>query len=161
MKQFLNAVLLRLKEIPELKYVDENWGQLDFYKPNAPVKYPAAVIDFEKLYWECLGDLTQNATAEITIEVATLRLSASSGGVSQKRRSEAFEIYEILDKIVLSLHGWTPIETCSCLVRTETAKLGVVDGIKKYQLRFKCQIYDTSTMPKRTKVNPIVSLKYN
>lgn len=162
MKEILTNVLDRLAgTVPELMYIDENWGQLDFYKPNAPVKYPAAVIDFEKVYWENMGDLTQNATAVITINIATLRLSGSSSGVTSQRRAEAFEIYDIIDKVVHSLHGWAPVETCSCLVRSETTKMGVVDGIKKYQLRFSCQIYDTSIGHKRMKVLPKVSIKYN
>ena len=41
MKQLLIDLQQRLlTEVPELKYVDLDWGQLSYYFPNPPVQWP-------------------------------------------------------------------------------------------------------------------------
>ena len=39
MKALLEKIQQKVSEITELKYIDENWGQLDYYSPNMPVQY--------------------------------------------------------------------------------------------------------------------------
>ena len=45
-KTILLAVQQRLAErVPELAYIDKNWGQLDYEAP--PVKWPCALLDID------------------------------------------------------------------------------------------------------------------
>ena len=40
MKHILSAVMERLQaEVPELQYIAEDWGQMDFYQDTPPVKF--------------------------------------------------------------------------------------------------------------------------
>ena len=42
MKQAFLNLQEKLQELAELKYIDEDWGQLDAYSPNPPTKFPLA-----------------------------------------------------------------------------------------------------------------------
>ena len=44
MKNSLESIQQLLQAIEGLKYVDEDWGQLDYYSPNFPVQWPCVLI---------------------------------------------------------------------------------------------------------------------
>jgi len=47
MKQMVQNIQDRLvQKVPVLKYVDQDWGQMDFWREH-PVKYPCALIDVQ------------------------------------------------------------------------------------------------------------------
>lgn len=86
MKNLLEKLQLRLAEIPQLKYIDENWGQLDYYSPNMPVQYPCTLIDVQQVQYSNIGkDLTkipqqrQIAQVQIKITIANMRPYLSRG----------------------------------------------------------------------------------
>ena len=50
MKTILNAVMQRLKEqVSELRYISEDWGQLDYYETMPPVKFPCALVSIDRV----------------------------------------------------------------------------------------------------------------
>lgn len=60
MKQLLTDILTRLKtDVTGVKYVDEDWGQLDNYSPNPPVQFPAVVVDCINATFTNEGKLVQ------------------------------------------------------------------------------------------------------
>ena len=53
MKHILEAVMERLQEqVPDLRYIAEDWGQLDFYNDAPPVKFPCALISVSNIKFE-------------------------------------------------------------------------------------------------------------
>ena len=53
MKEILEAVMRRLKEqVPDLAYVSEDWGQMDYYNEAPPVKFPCALISVSHIGFE-------------------------------------------------------------------------------------------------------------
>lgn len=53
MKEILEAVMRRLKEqVPDLAYVSEDWGQMDYYNEAPPVKFPCALISVSHISFE-------------------------------------------------------------------------------------------------------------
>ena len=60
MKELLQAIQARITDkVTALKYVDEDWGQLDYYSPNMPVQMPALLIDASSATWSNVGELGQ------------------------------------------------------------------------------------------------------
>ena len=85
MKALLEKIQQQVSEIAELKYIDENWGQLDYYSPNMPVQFPCALIDVQQVQFTNLGrDMSkkpvqrQIGQVSIKITIANMRLSNSS-----------------------------------------------------------------------------------
>lgn len=143
MKAFLEIVEAKLASIPELKYVDEDWGQLDSYSPNPPTIFPCSLIDITSMVFSNLGkDNTANPvnrqTAEgtITIIIANLKLSNTSQRAPQPQKDNAWKIWEIIEKIHQKLHGWKPTADSGSLIRTAHKRIRRDDGIQEYQVTY-------------------------
>ena len=148
MKTILNNILDHLTtEIPALKYVDENWGQLDYYAPSHPVKYPCALADVNNAEWSDLGNLCQTGLAQVRITVADMKIGNTSKAAPASQRQKAFEIIDLMTGIHRALHGWRPVEHASRLTRTATRLIQREDGIKQYEMLFAIQISDETAQP--------------
>jgi hypothetical protein len=148
MKTVLNNILDRLTaEIPALKYADENWGQLDYFGPQHPVKYPCALADIDSAQWSDLGNLCQTGAAQVRITIADLKLGNTSKGAPASQRQKAFEIIDLMTNLHRALHGWSPAPHVSRLTRTATRLVQREDGIKQYEVLFAIQISDASAQP--------------
>lgn len=151
MKQLLTDIQNRLlAEVPELKYVDIDWGQLDFYNPHPPVKFPCALIDISNVQWSNVLKKGQMGLATVVITVADLRLSNTSGAAPQGQKDKAMEIFEVLKNIYVALHGWTSHATYSGLIRQANTLRRREDGVKLYQITFTTEVKDYSAIPQQT-----------
>lgn len=45
MQNILEAIAVKISEVKELNYIDEDWGQLDKYSQSPPVQWPCCLID--------------------------------------------------------------------------------------------------------------------
>lgn len=148
MKGILTSILEKLKtEIPELKYIDENWGQMELEQP--PVKFPMAIIDMGTAACSNQGMGIQLVDATVVVTVAALRLSQTSGGVKPERREQAFEFYDLLHKIHAALHGFAPAEYSSRLTRIALSNSATGNGVKvvdlTYRLTYREKSYEQIT----------------
>ena len=55
MNTLIQNIQTRLDTISEIKYVDADWGQLDYYSPNFPVKFPCVLIDVSSANYSDIG----------------------------------------------------------------------------------------------------------
>lgn len=148
MKQLLSSVLTQIQEtVPALKYVDENWGQLDYYGERPPVKFPCALVDIGSAQWQDTGTLAQIGIVQVRVVVATMKLTNTSGKAPQAQKDKAFEFFETLQNIHKALHGYQPAPHCGIITRRSCELLQNDLGIKMYELRFAVQINDKSAMP--------------
>lgn len=91
MKQLLNNIQTRLKtEIPTL-FVDEDWGQLDYFMPAAPVKYPCALIHVGNIRYQTLGHKLQHGVATVVITVADVKFTNTSSNAPPAAKTAGLE----------------------------------------------------------------------
>ena len=147
MKNLLEKLQLRLAEIPHLKYIDENWGQLDYYSPNMPVQYPCTLIDVQQVQYSNIGkDLTkrpvqrQIAQVQIKITIANMRLTNSSMQAPRRQKEEVWAIWGIIEKIHQQLHGVSLLPNVSPLIRTSQNRTLRDDGIQEYEVYYSCEV---------------------
>lgn len=147
MKNLLEKLQLRLAEIPQLKYIDENWGQLDYYSPNMPVQYPCTLIDVQQVQYSNIGkDLTkrpvqrQIAQVQIKITIANMRLTNSSMQAPRRQKEEVWAIWGIIEKIHQQLHGVSLLPNVSPLIRTSQNRTLRDDGIQEYEVYYSCEV---------------------
>ena len=143
MKAFLEAVQTKLNTVSELKYIDEDWGQLDSYSPNPPTVFPCSLIDITSMVFSNLGKDNsanpvnrQTAEGTITIIIANLKLSNTSQHAPQPQKDNAWKIWEIIEKIHQKLHGWKPTADSGSLIRTAHKRIRRDDGIQEYQVTY-------------------------
>lgn len=128
----LMSVQTRLGEsIPELEYIDKDWGQLSYEVPS--VKWPCALLDVENVDYTQEGGGRQMADTQIVITVADLRLTPAS--LPAPNRKSAYETIELLGKIHRALHlftagGYAP------LFRSNLKKVLVNNSYECYRLTY-------------------------
>lgn len=156
MKTLLNDILNRLKtEVTALKYVDEDWGQLDNYSPNPPVQFPCAIVDCINVTYTNEGRLAQLGDVQIRVRIADQKLTNSSGKAPQPQRDAAFAIYDLLAAIHNKLHGWPSNAAYSRLIR-QSMKRVRNDGMRVHELVYTCRIADAGTISDTAVASPTV-----
>ena len=150
MKNLLNAILTKLQEVTDLKYIDEDWNQLSDY-PNSPVKLPCALVDFQIPYKMDYLNKQQTDKYSITIVVCNTRLSNSSMKAPANQKQKSFEIYDIVDQIHEKLHGWSPTNDAQRLIDKSLSK-DYQNGIKKMTMTFEVEY----TKPVKTTRVPVM-----
>ena len=147
MKTLLEKIQQKVSEIAELKHIDENWGQLDYYSPNMPVQYPCALIDVQQVQFTNLGkDITkkplqrQIGTVQIKITVANMRLTNSSMQAPRRQKEDIWAIWGIIEKIHQQLHGVSLLPNVSPLIRTSQNRTLRDDGLQEYEVYYSCEV---------------------
>jgi hypothetical protein len=143
MKVVLQNIQDILMTIPTLKYVDEDWGQLDDYSPNPPTKFPLALIDIGNLQYSDIGKdknaIPQNrqmATGTIVISIANLKLTNTSGKAPQSQKDKAWSIWDIVESVHGKLHGVAVGGSAGAMMRTAMRKVKRDDGIQEYEVTY-------------------------
>lgn len=147
MKALLEKIQQQVSEIAELKYIDENWGQLDYYSPNMPVQFPCALIDVQQVQFSNFGrDMSkkpvqrQIGTIQIKITVANMRLSNSSMQALRRQKEEVWAIWGIIEKIHQQLHGVSLLPNVSALIRSSQSRTLRDDGVQEYEVYYSCEV---------------------
>ena len=144
----LTDVIARLtSEVPELKYIDEDWGQLDDYSPNFPVKWPCALADCFAANWQNMGNKGQLGLANIVITYADIKLSNSSAKAPANQKANSLLFHTLKKKIYQALHGWTGHQHYTALIRTAERRIKRNDGVRAIELIFTVEIKDVSAAP--------------
>lgn len=118
-------------QVPQLAYVDKDWGQLSFEKP--PVKWPCALLDVKNANFTQEGNGIQLSETQITVTVANMRLVASS--LAAPKAEDAYRIIELLAGIHAALHLFST-GSYAPLFRTNLRKV-VADSTKEcYEMTY-------------------------
>lgn len=146
MKALLEKIQQQVSEIAELKYIDENWGQLDYYS-NMPVQYPCALIDVQQVQFTNLGRDMSKKTVQrqigqvsIKITIANMRLSNSSMQAPKRQKEEVWAIWDIIEKIHQQLHGVSLLPNVSALIRSSQSRTLRDDGVQEYEVYYSCEV---------------------
>lgn len=136
-QQIIEAIQTRLEPL-SIAYVDEDWGQLDYYSPNFPVKWPCTLIDVLNGQYENIGkDKTatpqnrQTAETMVSLTIANLKLTNTSGRAPQLQKNAGFNIWKLKQDIHELLHGWKPTEFSGALIRSNFQRVKRDDGVQE------------------------------
>lgn len=149
MKQLLQNIQNRLAEIPELQYIDEDWGQIDYYSPNMPVKWPCCLIDIQSGQFSNISkDMgkrpkdRQNASFVVKISLANMRLTNTSYLAPKGQKDNAWAIFNLVEKVHQKLHGFSPLENCSKMLRTSFGRTQRDDGVQEYAVMYEFEAHN-------------------
>lgn len=139
MNTIIQNIQERLKEIEDLQFVDEDTGQLDYYSPNFPVKWPCVLIDIPSSDFTDIG-MDKNANPQnrqmsdevISLKVANLKMSNTSGMAPQGQKDNAWSIWELLESIHQKVQGFEPEEKAGKLIRRVRRRTKRDDGVQEY-----------------------------
>ena len=149
MKQILINIQNQLAEITELRYIDEDWGQIDYYSPNIPVQWPCCLIDiqsgnFSNLSKDFSKSLKNRQKAEFSVKItlANMKLTNTSYLAPQEQKEQVWAIFELIEKIHQKLHGFSPHENCSKMLRTTFGRTQRDDGVQEYAIIYNFEAHN-------------------
>lgn len=147
----LKAAMAQLKTVPELRYISEDWGQLDYYD-QPPVQFPCALVECEDIRFTNNSLNTQSAEATLSISISDLRLLNTSA--NSPDADTAFDIFELLGKVNMALHGLKSA-TFSPLTRTGIARVRRDDAIREFRISYRFAYSDRSAAPVSRKISDV------
>ncbi|MFZ4707499.1 MAG: hypothetical protein ACOYMF_15985 [Bacteroidales bacterium] len=131
---------------PNLKYLDEDWGQLDYFHEHPPVKFPCVLLELQQANWKNQSKLVQDGELMITLRISDLRLSNTSLGAPDTQKTRAAAIWIILENIHRALHGWRPADqdVFGTLTRISTRRVKRDDGMREFEVVYCLMCLDKS-----------------
>lgn len=139
----LESVKQKLADTPGLKHIDTDWGQLDDYSPNFPVKWPCALLDISQATYSNLGQDTgrlprnrQQAQAQLTVTVANLKLTNTSRHAPTQQKQHANQAHLIIQHIHELLQGYSPTELAGPMIRVGMQRIRRDDGVQQYEISY-------------------------
>lgn len=134
MKQIFLTIQTQLQsEVPELKYIDKDWGQLKYDQP--PVKFPCALIDITNVNYSQMGRGYQKADADITITIANMKLIRSSAMAPSK--IDSYATIDILESVHQALQLFSDGQKFQPLQRTNLKKIFNDKDTEVYTMTYK------------------------
>lgn len=146
MKNILTNIQNKIASIPGINYTDENWGQIDYYSPSMPVKWPCCLMDLNDGQFSNIGYQApspservgvrnrQNGSFSLRLTLADLKLSNTSAQAPKTQQNNAWKIYGLMEDLHRALHGFSPAPNCSKLLRRGFQKVMRDDGITEFQI---------------------------
>ncbi len=139
MKAIINSIQTKIAAISSIKYVDENWGQLDYYSSHPPVQFPCVLIDILNSNFSNIGmDKTvtpqnrQMASFNLEIRISDVKLTNSSAKAPTIQQNLARGIFDLLEDVHTQIQGFEPTDMCGKLIRSSINKVHRDDGIREY-----------------------------
>lgn len=145
--------------VPELKYIDEDWGQMDFYEKNPPVKFPCALIDIQSGQFTNEGQLQQQGVLMVAVKLYLLRLSNTSNAAPQSQKDNAKKGWAVYKKVNQALHGQDFLqEGFAAPIRQSMQRVKRDDGYYERDIIYSIGFIDNSCVPVKltTPARPVI-----
>ncbi|HJC94112.1 MAG TPA: hypothetical protein H9752_07940 [Candidatus Phocaeicola excrementigallinarum] len=147
-KEYLSQMLDTLqKEVPSLRWIDADEGQLDFYTDDRPpVAFPCCLVDFampEARNLSVMGTVAQRCTLRAVLQVAFHDNASLNTKTPKPVRETAMKRFDVLESITAALNGrffdgfMQPYTRVSCMPRKRD------DGLKMYELVFEAAVVES------------------
>jgi hypothetical protein len=146
-------VMDRLKTaVPELRYIDQDLGQLENYGDRPPVAWPCALLEVDEFDFSDVGSHnTQTCDGFLIVRLAVPAYSNSSNITPKNVTLKGLEYYALEQKIHEALHGWRA-DGFSKLLRRKSKLEQRNDAIRVRVIPYAVSFEDETTKPVRTAV---------
>lgn len=105
MKSLLKAIFAQIKTVPAIKWIDEDFGQIDQYDDRPPVQFPCALVSIDQLS-DPLGGDEYDQTNTITVRVAHSRLGDRSGMAPEAAMDATLKKLDDVEAVITTLTGF-------------------------------------------------------
>lgn len=161
--QLLLALYDRIAaEVPEIRYMDQDFGQLEILDElgRPPVSWPCLLFDFTGTNYDQLLQQVQTGNLQLQVRLGFAPYSASNSLAPTDVKKKALQYYELENKVYVALQGWDAGGLCQPFTRTADGTERREDTYRVRVLTFSSQFEDTSATPAMQKV-PRPPLEFN
>ena len=140
MEEIYTAIMAHLKkEVKELKWIDLDEGQLEYYQERPSLAFPCALIDIAITQAEDLYERAQLCRATIGIRIAqNIPTNRTNSVAKDEIRASSLERYRLTEKVYEVLQSWNS-GLFNPLSRTGQKKESRKDGLFVVRIDFQTQ----------------------
>lgn len=148
MNTFYKTLFLALqehiaKEVPEIKFIDQNIGQYGFDDFRAKVAFPAILIDFPNTTFSALAGNIQLGVASVEISLFFDVYAQTYHFAPEETKEIGLNYFEIEQKVFKALQGFNANGLCTPLIRSEIRSQNNNEiGMRIRQLYFSTEYED-------------------
>lgn len=153
-KSALIAVETALTPIKTLRYINEDWGQLDYYD-QPPLLFPCALLECEGVDYTSTGRRMQQARGTIVVRLADMQMR-KPGNVTTDT-APRYEFFDIIDQVHKVLQGLSGADF-SPLDRRTLRRVRRDDAVREFVMQYSFGYTDAVATPSTHTVNVPPSL---
>lgn len=122
--------------VPEIKWIDMDLGQLESYEERPAVQWPCVLIDFPAAQYSNNSDGVQWCEVNISIRLGFAPFSSTNHLTPDVSKENALQYFEIENKLYDALQGFTAGDCVQGLVRISAATERREDIYRVRELQF-------------------------
>lgn len=130
--------------VPEIKHIDQEIGQLEDYEIRPALAFPAVLIDFADTTYSEISTLAQIGEITINFKLIFAPFSNSSHITPTTQISKALEFYDIEQKLYQCLQGHYIENYTTPLIRTRATTERNSPDLRVRNLSFTSSFQDLS-----------------
>ncbi len=151
--QLYLAIQDRIKTVvPDVKWIDQDLGQLEQYEVRPSVAFPCVLIDFGAAQYTDQSDDVQWVNVQIALRLGFAPFGSANGVSPQATKEHALEYYEIEQKLYEALQNFTANGCVQPMTRISATTEMREDTFRVRQLVFTTATEDDTARPVTTKV---------
>lgn len=141
-KDALKAIENALQPNEAIKYINEDWGQLDYYQ-QPPVLFPCVLLECEEVDYTTQTGKHQQAIGVISVRVADYRVIQQSNVRANNTGGDRYGYFELLSQIHAVLQGLSGV-TFTALDRRNMRRVRRDDAIREMILSYRFTFRDST-----------------
>lgn len=142
-----------MAEVPDLRYIDQDLGQLENYTIRPSVSFPCALLELGEFDFDDFAGMnTQHGHGMVLIRLAIEAWSPANNLAAQQIRETALSYYDIEQKIHLALHGWRATGFSKLLRRKAVKEQRDDTNLRVRILAYTTSFEDETTRPVTTTI---------
>jgi hypothetical protein len=143
--------------MPAIRYVSQDYGQLEFYDNTPPVSWPCVLLDVGDATFSDASHNMQLVNATVTLRLAHASYSDISSLPPAQVRELGLKHYELEHELCNILHNWQPPhDELGALTRIATATEKRDDNIRVRTITFSTSMQYDSTSTAVSTPTPLV-----
>ena len=135
------------QEVPEIKHIDQDLGQLEYYDQRPPVAFPCVLIDFPTANYSNLGTGIQWAEVNIHVRLGFAPFTSALSVMPDVGKEKALEYYELENKLYEALQGFTANGCVQPIIRTSATTERRNDPYRVREVIFTTATEDDTAQP--------------
>lgn len=129
-------------QVPELRWIDADEGQLNASNQRPPVAFPCVLIDMTYPQTEAMNATAEKIRVQFSLRIAFEGYGQTSSVAPEEVRERALERLDILEKIHRTLQWWSYERQINPLRRQRVITERRQDGLKVYNMIYESAFVD-------------------
>lgn len=129
-------------QVPEVRWIDADEGQLNASNQRPPVAFPCVLIDMTYPQTEAMNATAEKIRVQFSLRIAFEGYGQTSSAAPESVREQALERLDILEKIHRTLQWWNCDRQINPLRRQRVTTERRQDGLKVYNMTYESAFID-------------------